>query len=193
MIPTSIHSRSRLTALALCLAGPLLWGSAAQAATGLKSCSELDLRVAAFFKVGTASLHLTDCGQADQILGDIPKQFSLDLARDFSGDDLNETARDLLISNLGLDSGDDLPEALACLASAYVDAESGDRYDVVYDPEDGLALFLNDDLLQRCENTGHGEKFFMIWFGEDPFHKRMRDRLIEQALSRDAASGLTGS
>jgi|GEM_PF-2353356 len=184
-----VHPLRRLITTPLCLIGLLLWGTAAWGTTELKSCSELDLRVAAFFKVGTASLHLADCGQARQILADIPKQFSLDLARDFSGDDLNETARELLISNLGLNSGDDLPEALACLANAYVDAESGDRYDVVYNPDDGLALFLNDELLQRCENTGQGEKFFMIWFGEDPFHERMRDRLIEQALSRSADNG----
>ncbi len=175
-----------MTLLALCL------GSTTLAATELITCSELDLRVAAFFKVGTASLHLADCGQASRILEDIPKQFSLDLARDFSGTDLTQSANELLLSNLGLDTVDELPTSLACLANAYVDAESGDRYDVIYDPADGLALFLNNQLVKRCDQSDQGEKFFLIWFGDDPFHERLRDDLIEQALSRAAKSGAAG-
>jgi len=169
--------------LALMMALGLIQASAAYAATELKTCSELELRVAALFKVGTASLHLADCSQVDRILDSIPKRFSLALAREFSGADLREAARDLLVANLGLKSAGELPQSLACMADAYVDAGSGDRYDVIYQPGEGLSLYLNDRLLRQCENTGAAEKYFMIWFGDDPFHRRMRDRLIDQSLA----------
>lgn len=175
-----------LAALLLVASCGLAW--AAPEPGGLKRCAELELRVAGLFHVGTAFLYLEQCASAADILETVPKQFSLELARDFKGEDLIESARSTLTRNLGVDSADQLPEALRCLAGAYVDAESGDRYDVVYRPGDGLGLFLNERLLQSCEDSEDAEKYFMIWFGEDPFHRRMRDRLLEQARETAAAS-----
>lgn len=155
---------------------------AAEDRSGLEQCSELELRVAGLFRVGTASLHLNDCGSPrDQVLAAVPKQFSLDLARSFSGADLSATAREVLTRNLALDSEQDLPAPLICMADAYVDAEAGDRYDVVYLPSDGLSMYLNNELLRRCDDDGSGEKYFMIWFGESPFHRRLRDELLRRA------------
>ncbi len=154
---------------------------------GVNVCSELELRVAGLFRVGTAYLYLDQCeGASERILESIPKQFSLRLARSFSGEDLADTARDTLKENLGLDSVDELPESLSCMASAYVDADDGDRYDVIYQPGEGLAMFLNDELLKTCEDSGDAAKYFMIWFGEQPFHRRMRDRLLQQAEANGA-------
>ena len=148
----------------------------------LERCSELELRVAGLFRVGTASLHLRDCNSArEQVLAAVPKQFSLDLARSFSGSDLSDTAREVLTRNLALDSEQDLPQPLQCMADAYIDARAGDRYDVVYSPDYGLSMYLNNELLRLCEDDGSGEKYFMIWFGEFPFHRRMRDELLRRA------------
>ncbi len=148
----------------------------------LAACSELDLRVGGLFRVGTARLYLENCQHARQdILAPVAKQFSLEVARRFSGQDLSEVAHDLLRRNLDLSKDDALPEGLACLADAYVDVDAGDRYDVSYLPELGLALHLNGELLTRCENTGLAEKYFLIWFGDEPFHRRMRDTLLQRA------------
>jgi hypothetical protein len=169
-------------ALTACAALLLSCAALASDRPPLEQCAELELRVAGLFRVGTASLHLNDCSAArEQILAEIPKQFSLDLARSFSGDDLSNTARDLLSRNLNLASADELPAPLACLADAYVDAQAGDRYDVIYQPGERLSLYLNEQLLRSCEDTGSGEKYFMIWFGEQPFHRRMRDELLRRA------------
>lgn len=151
-------------------------------AYGLEQCAELELRVAGLFRVGKASLHLADCASAEgQVLAAVPKQFSLALSRSFSGADLGDTAREVLTRNLGLDNERDLPDTLACMAEAYVDAEPGDRYDVLYQPDDGLRMYLNNDLLRHCEDAGSGEKYFMIWFGEAPFHRRLRNELLHRA------------
>jgi hypothetical protein len=161
---------------------------AAPAPDQLTRCAELELRVAGLFLVGTAYLYLDECANSQQILESVPKQFSLELARDFKGEDLIESARSILTRNLDVDSADQLPEVLRCLADAHVDADSGDRYDVVYRPEEGLGLYLNDRLLQSCNDSEGAEKYFLIWFGEDPFHRRMRDRLLEQARESAEAS-----
>lgn len=149
----------------------------------LTRCAELELRVAGIFSVGTAYLYLDECSHAKHILDSVPKQFSLALDRDFKGDDLIESARTILTRNLGLDESGQLPESLQCLANAYVDAVSGDRYDVVYRPDLGLGLYLNQQLIKSCDHDQDAEQFFMIWFGDDPFHRRMRDRLLEQAVA----------
>lgn len=153
----------------------------------IPACSELELRVAGLFRVGTARLYLDDCQEARKyILAPVPKQFSLQLARAFSGQDLSETAYDLLRRNLDLTDNEPLPESLACLAKAYVDGEPGDRFDVTYRPEKGLALRLNGDLLQFCEDTSHAEQYFSIWFGNEPFHRRMRETLLDRAENSDS-------
>jgi len=153
-------------------------------ATSLEKCAEVELRIAGLFNVGTATLHLADCRDAERILESVPKQFSLQLARDMKGQDLIDSANDTLIDNLGFDSADELPEELACLANAYIDAEKGERFDVIYEPETRLALYRNDELLTECTDQGRGAEYFNIWFGERPFHRRLKDRLLHQALSK---------
>lgn len=153
------------------------------AAAELERCSQVELKVIGLFSVGTASLHLADCADANRVLEPVPKMFSLELARDIAGEDLIESANELLVENLGLDSPDALPDELACLANAYVDASDGERFDVVYDPNERLALYRNDELLKECPDQGRGHEYFNIWFGEDPFNEKMKRRLLERAVS----------
>lgn len=178
-----------LTITLLILWLPVLGANAPQPAHGdLSRCAELELRVAGLFRVGTAFLYLEQCADADRVLEAVPKQFSLELARDFRGEDLIESARSTLTQNLDVDDPSDLPEVLRCLADAYIDADSGDRYDVIYRPGAGLGLYLNNRLVHSCEDAAGAEQYFLIWFGEEPFHRRMRDRLLEQARA-NAQSG----
>ncbi len=160
----------------------LLTSPTADAAPEPQLCAELELRAALLFRVGTASLYLPDCARAeDQVIDRVPKQFSLELARSLAGDDLIESAVETLRKNLELADGAALPEPLDCLARAYIDVEAGDRYDVIYDPEDGLALYLNNEPLKYCPDDGRAELYFLIWFGEEPFHRRMRDELLKRS------------
>jgi hypothetical protein len=163
----------------------LLWAIIPQAgnAASLKECAEVELRVAGLFNVGTATLHLADCVDARRILESVPKQFSLQLARDMKGQDLIDSANDTLVDNLQVASRDELPEELSCLANAYVDAKKGEHFDVIYEPATRLALYRNGELLRECPDRGRGAEYFNIWFGERPFHRRLKDRLLDQALS----------
>lgn len=149
----------------------------------LERCSEVELKVIGLFSVGTASLHLADCGDAVRVLERVPKMFSLELDRDIAGEDLIDSANDLLVENLDLDSRQALPEELSCLANAYVDASEGERFDVVYRPGERLALYRDEELLRECPDRGHGHHYFRIWFGEQPFNARMKKALIERAAS----------
>ncbi|MEE4303967.1 MAG: chalcone isomerase family protein [Wenzhouxiangella sp.] len=158
-------------------------GEASAGKTDLQKCSEVELKVIGLFSVGTASLHLADCDDRDRILDRVPKMFSLELDRDIAGPDLIDSANDLLVENLDLESRGALPEELACLANAYVDAVEGERFDVVYQPDERLALYRNDELLRECPDRGHGHQFFQIWFGEEPFNERMKEALLERASS----------
>lgn len=155
--------------------------SAAHAAI-LEHCSEVELKVMGLFNVGTASLHMANCAEAERILEPVPKQFSLKLDRDMAGEDLIESANELLVENLDdVDSPEELPEELSCLANAYVDASDGERFDVVYEPEERLALYRDGELLTECPDQGRGHEYFTIWFGEEPFNERMKKRLLERA------------
>lgn len=171
-------SRGTSSVLALLAFAPLA------GASDFQRCSEVELKVMGLFSVGTASLHLTDCDDTDRVLGRIPKMFSLELDRDMSGQDLIDSANELLVKNIsGAENPNELPQELACLADAYVDASEGERFDVVYQPEGGLALYRNGDLLRECPDQGHGHRYFQIWFGDEPFNHRMKRALLEPASS----------
>jgi len=148
----------------------------------LERCSEVELKVIGLFSVGTASLHLADCSRADRVLETIPKKFSLKLYRNMAGQDLIDSANELLVDNLeDVDSRENLPVELACLANAYVNASEGERFDVVYEPDQRLALYRGDELLKECPDRGRGHEYFKIWFGEEPFNDKMKRRLLERA------------
>ncbi|NBB92666.1 MAG: hypothetical protein GVY32_05790 [Gammaproteobacteria bacterium] len=167
--------------LAVALLSLFMTALPAGAEDRLEQCSEVELKVMGLFSVGTASLHLAECNDAGRVLERVPKMFSLELARDIAGQDLIDSANDLLMDNLGLESREALPEELACLADAYVDAEEGERFDVVYRPDEKLALYRNDQLLAECPDRGHGHQYFKIWFGEAPFNDRMKEALLKRA------------
>ena len=152
--------RHCIAAIALAVGSGTGVAGAPAAATGsssavtLERCSEVKLRVIGLFSVGTASLHLADCGDAERILERVPKKFSLELDRDIAGEDLIESANELLVENLDVDTADALPEELSCLANSYVDASEGERFDVVYQPDERLALYHNGELLTECPDRG---------------------------------------
>ncbi len=147
----------------------------------LQLCSDQAIRAIGIFNVGHSGLYLEDCQDAARILEPVPKQFTLKLARQFSGEDLRQSARELLVDNLDLDSESDLKGSLECLADAYVDGSDGDRFDVRYEPASGLSFHVNGEKIVHCGNDSNSEKYFAIWFGHRPFNERLKRRLLEGA------------
>ena len=175
--------RALTCALAL-LAGPV--GPAAAAASmaddpAVATCAAHEIVVAGFLQVGLAELALTDCAHARAVLADLPKRYSITLARPIAGAALADSARELLRRNLG--QAADLP-AFECMNRAYRDAAKGDRYDIEWRPADGLRLRLNGETLARCPAPAAAATYFSIWFGDAPFQTRTRDALLEQADRR---------
>ncbi len=150
----------------------------------LQRCANQAIRVIGVINVGHSGLYLEDCDDAGRILESVPKQFTLELARDFAGEDLRASAREHLVKNLDFDSEEDIAGSLACMADAYVDGVDGDRFDVRYLPEEGLSLHHNDEEIAHCGNDDGSEKYFVIWFGDDPFSNRLKRRLLDGALER---------
>lgn len=160
----------------LSLANESLPDQIAAGPTQLKRCAVVPMKVMGFVRIGDAALYLDDCGSSERILDDIPKQFSISLKRDASGQRLKRMAEDLLADNLSTEL---LEQAqFNCVTEAYIDAEKGDQYDVRYLPEQGLELILNGEILASCPVQTSSPLYFSIWFGEDPFNKKLRDALL---------------
>ena len=149
--------------------------------TPIATCAAHEIVVAGFVQVGLAELALADCAHARTVLADLPKRYSITLARPIAGTALADSARELLRRNLGQAAG--LP-AFECMNRAYRDAGKGDRYDIEWLPADGLQLRLNGETLARCPAPAAAATYFSIWFGEAPFQSRTRDALLQQAGAR---------
>lgn len=149
----------------------------------LTECASVPMRVfGGLINVGNALLYLHECRDATKILEAVPKQFTILLSRDAQGKYLQKQARNLLSKNL--DANLSARHFCPDLVNAYRDAEKGDRYDVEYRPGIGLELRLNHEVLAKCEDDKDTAQYFSIWFGEKPFNKGLKERLITQSLQK---------
>ncbi|MCG8464995.1 MAG: chalcone isomerase family protein [Xanthomonadales bacterium] len=145
----------------------------------LQECSRVKMRVfGGLITIGEASLHLSDCADAQRVLDPVPKQFSIDLSRDASAQRLQAMADDLIEENFSPRD----KQRFHCITQSYIDAEAGSRYDVRYIPKLGLQLWLDQQLLAHCPEDAKPEDYFAIWFGHKPFNKKLKQRLVQQAL-----------
>lgn len=148
----------------------------------LQQCASMKMRaLGGLVTIGEAELSLASCYEASNILDPIPKMLSITFARDVSAERLNKMASESMTDNLG--EGNSFDSIFECISGVYQDTREGDRYDVLYLPGEGLSLKLNQKLIAHCPDSDWAPKYFNIWFGEKPFHKRLRKELLAQSLS----------
>lgn len=148
----------------------------------LQLCAAVTLRALGLIKFGYAGLYLDQCGHADQLLqGNTAQQYSVLLTRDASGERLQDMAIDSLQDNFDDDSLATRQEVFNCMTNAYSNTAEGSRIDVRFDPEHGLSMLVDDQLVANCGGAARSAGYFSIWFGEQPFNASMRDKLIRQA------------
>ncbi len=78
---------------------------------------------------------------------------------------------------------DQLGERIERLHTTYRDVAPGDRYDLCFAPDTGTRLLLNGRLLTEIEGSDFAQAYFGIWLGERPISTRLRDDLLEPALT----------
>lgn len=144
----------------------------------LNRCSVATVKALLVFKVGYASVYTRDCATlATDFYGSM-KQLSFEYHREVPGDAFAKAAANFLKKNLSPETWTALEEKINAFNSHYRDIGPGDRYDLVYAPGQGVRLLLNGEVLTAETDPVFAHAYFEIWFGEHPFDKALKSRLL---------------
>lgn len=151
----------------------------------IPTCAKASVEVWGWLYLGDAELGISRCSQADAILGNVAKRFSLVHQKPATASRLTDLANRLLKKNLDQQLFTRLQQDFSCIIGGYRDANVGDRYDTIYYPGMGTWIVLNNEVTAYCDHGQAGELFFSIWFGETAFNKRLKKSLLSNALSQE--------
>ncbi len=146
--------------------------------TSLQRCSIAPVKALKFIKVGYASLYVNDCDVLTSGLESNLKQLSFEYYKAIPGDAFGKAATNFLVKNLPPEIFDQLEAKITEFNAAYKDIDKGDRYDLRRIPGKGISLYLNGELLSTETDEAFADAYFKIWFGERPFNKKLKSRLL---------------
>jgi hypothetical protein len=148
----------------------------------LELCGAVTLRALGLIKFGYAGLYLDHCDEADALLqGSVAQQYSVLLTRDAEGERLRDMAIDSLQDNFDDSALAARRDVFNCMTSAYANTAEGSRIDVRFEPQQGLRMLVDNQVVADCGGSAEAAGYFSIWFGAQPFNETMRDKLLSQA------------
>lgn len=109
---------------------------------------------------------------------DISKSLELFYFRRIKAEEFGSASDRLLQDNLSDAEYRGLAKRLKQFYGLFRDVEPGDRYRLIYRPDKGTELHLNDELLGTAPGADFAIAYFGIWLGERPIDKSFRDRLL---------------
>jgi hypothetical protein len=136
---------------------------------------------ALLFDVYVGGFYLPDGKQESNWTDDVPKILEIAYLRNFKAEDLSNSSDQLLRENLPPEKYSALADRLHDFYQLFRDIKKGDRYSLVYHPEIGTELRLNNKPLGRVAGHDFAVAYLGLWLGPDPIDKAFRDRLLHQS------------
>lgn len=111
------------------------------------------------------------------VLADIPKALLIHYWRGVSVDRMRQGAVVALSARFGGEYKR-FEKQLEQMNRAFQDVKRGDQYRLVYHPDVGTKLYLNDSLKTTIPGADFADAYFGIWLSQIPLHKGVRDSLL---------------
>lgn len=145
----------------------------------LERCGTGELVAYHIFTVGHAALYRPKCDISWAMPANESATILFRYTRDIPAHAFPEAAEKMLARNI-----DDpqlraqMPSRLKAFHSAYRAVEDGDLYQISYQREAGLSLFLNQKPLAVLADGPLARLYFSIWLGDAPFDEVLKDDLL---------------
>jgi hypothetical protein len=146
--------------------------------TQLKLCSQAELKAFRLIHVGNAALYLEDCNNISDIFSITPKRLRFLYEKSIPAKAFREASYEYLKINLGQKFGQ-WKASFDQFNNNYQDIKTGDYYDLVYDPLNGLLLQLNGKDLATIEDPNIALAYLNVWFGNEPFSEDLKKTLLK--------------
>jgi hypothetical protein len=132
------------------------------------------------FKVYTAALYgPLEADSPEEILSEVPKVLIIHYHRSLKPRDFILSGRKALVNNPENDLRA-ISGSLEQINMSYRKVNKGDRYAILYRPQSGFKLFLNDTLLGEFKNEEFAEAYFGIWLSEYSIDEDLTDSLLNR-------------
>lgn len=116
---------------------------------------------------------------------DVGKALILHYHRDIPASRFRQSAEATLSRQLGPNAGA-LAERIERLHAAYRSVKAGDRYTLLYTPQRGTRLLLNDEALVTIEGADFANAYFGIWLrSREPLSEDLRAQLMSGTFKQN--------
>ena len=126
------------------------------------------------FEVGHAKLFLPNC----ENMGNNEYMLSITYNRTFTADEFIKSSNILIELNNTTDIYKSIKAELDDFNKNYQAVEKGDEYSISYTYKNGFNLEKNGTLVSSSNNQELAKAYFKVWFGDEPFNKKMKKNLL---------------
>lgn len=141
-----------------------------------KLCNTSDIKFYLMVDVGDAALYLKDCNQADT------SEYALIIKynRAFTAEEFKESSAVLAKRNNSEVIYQNIKPDFDKFNKNYQSVDIGDQYQISYVKNQSLQLKKNGTLISESKNKELANAYFNIWFGRNPFSKKMKRNLLKK-------------
>lgn len=148
------------------------------ATQNLSLCSDTKIYAYGLIKVGHSALYMKNCENRKKQFFDKNKMISFYYERDIPKHAFVKSTLKMLERNLEPQNMEKWRSEIIEFNDNYQDITNGDQYDICFIKGQGLSLYLNNKLIASHESDEFAALYFNIWFGEKPFNKSMKKKLM---------------
>lgn len=141
-------------------------------------CSDTKIYAYGLIKVGHSALYMKDCENRQNQFFEKDKIVSFHYEREIPKHAFVKSTLKMLERNLAPKDMEKWRSEIITFNENYQDITKGDQYDICFIQGNGLSLYLNHKLIASHKNDEFAAMYFKIWFGEKPFNKSMKRKLL---------------
>lgn len=141
------------------------------------SLCNVDIVKAFGFKVGYTALYLEDCTKPENLF-EQGRQYSTLYVRNLKASAFQKSSVNYIKKNLNIAHYERIEKPLELFNKSYENIEKGDLLEIAWTDKKGLVLIKNQKEIGQSSNLELANAYFTVWFGEKPFSKKMKERLL---------------
>lgn len=141
-------------------------------------CKEHTIRYAYVVKIAYVGLYLKDCHTNQNLLKVSDKLIRFNYLVNVKASFFIDVAEEFFFKNLEQSINSQEIQELNRFNQYYENIQPSEYYDLYHQQGQKLMLFKNNNLLGTSDNINFSYQYFIIWFGQYPAVKRLKNSFI---------------
>lgn len=130
------------------------------------------------FKTWISCLYLEEHLDSSNALSDVPKKIEIEYLLRIPSEEIARATYVGIKNNITKEEYLRIQDKINLANSLWPDVKRGDRYEVIYSPEQGTFFVFNGKLQRVIDGADFARAFFSIWIGNNPIDRRLRKQML---------------